>query len=49
MKPISASEDMWLRAETVDEKLNQDAQTQDADLMSASAVCYTTQLKAISQ
>ena len=42
MKPNNSREDMWLRAETVDEKLIQDAQTQDADGTEALPVLYMT-------
>ena len=35
MEPNSAYEDVWLRAETANENLNQAAQTQDADNMQA--------------
>ena len=49
MKSNNAAEEMWLRAETADEKLQQDIQTQDADGMQAVTVVLMTLFKAISQ
>ena len=43
MKPNNAGKDMWLRAETVIEKLKQDAQKQDDDGMQAVSLCYIKQ------
>ena len=44
MKPDNASEDMWLSAYTTNEKLNRDAQTQDAAGMQAMSILYITHL-----
>ena len=49
MKPIMTGEDMWLQAPTANQKLKQNAQTQDADGRQAMSVFYMTQLEAISQ
>ena len=49
MKPIYAGEDIWLRAETANEKLKQDAQSQNYNSMQTKSVLYMTQLEAISQ
>ena len=48
MKPIYAGEDIWLRAETANEKLKQDAQSQNYNSMQTKSVLYMTQLEAIS-
>ena len=48
MKPNRTGEVLWLRAETINEKLEQDAQTQDADSMQATSVLCLTHSKAIS-
>ena len=45
----NADEDVWLRAETANERLKQNTRTQDADCMPAVSVLYMTQLDAISQ
>ena len=49
MKPNKAGEDMWLRAETENEKLKQDVQIQDVEGMQAMSVLFMTELEAISQ
>ena len=49
MKPYNAGEDMWLRAQTANQKLKQNAQTQDADGMQAMSVLYMTLLETVSQ
>ena len=46
---ITQDKDVWLRAQTANQKLKQNAQTQDADGMQALSVIYITQLDAISQ
>ena len=46
MKPINASEDTWLRAETTNEKFEQDTPTQNGDDMQSMLVFYKTQLEA---
>ena len=48
-EPNNASEDTWLWAETANEKLEQDAKRQDADVMQALHVLYMTHLEAASQ
>ena len=49
MKPNDAGKDMWLWAQTANEKLNEEAQTaQDADGMQVLSMFITTQLEAIS-
>ena len=40
---------MWLSAETANEKLKEDVQTQDPVSMQAKSVSYMTQLEAIPQ
>ena len=47
MRPNNASKAMWLWAETANEKLKQDVQTQDADDMQAIPVLLMTQLEAV--
>ena len=49
MKPNSARKAMWLRAETANEKLKQDLQTQEVDNMRAMFVVYKTQLEGLPQ
>ena len=48
MKPNNTGEDMWLRAETANEKFKQDERTQDADAKHTPVLCMT-QLEATSQ
>ena len=48
MKPNNAGEDMWLRAETANEKLKQDSQTPKADVMQTISVSYITQIEVLS-
>ena len=43
MKPKNAGKDMWLRAQTVYQKLKQKVQLQDADSIDAFSVLYMTQ------
>ena len=40
---------MWLRAQSANQKLKQNTQTQDADAMQAMPVLYMTLLEAVSQ
>ena len=49
MKPNDAGEDMWLWAETANENLKEEAQTQDADGMQDLSVLHMTQVEVISQ
>ena len=49
MKPYNAGEGIWLRAETANEKVEQNAQTQYADGIEPKSVIYVTQLEAMSQ
>ena len=49
MKPNNASKYIWLRSQAANQKLNQNAQTQDAEGIQAISVLYMTQLDAISQ
>ena len=49
MKPNNAGKNIWLRAQTLNQKLKQNAQTQDADGMQALSVLNTTKLEGISQ
>ena len=49
MKPNNAGKDIWQRVQTVNQKLKQNAQTQDVDGMQAMSVLYMTQLEAVSQ
>ena len=49
MKPNNADEDMWLRVETANKMLKQDAQTQDAVGVQAMSVFYMAKVKFISQ
>ena len=39
---------MWLRAQTANQKLEQNAQTQDADIMQDFSLLYMTQLETLS-
>ena len=49
MEPNNAGENIWLRVQTIDQKLKQIAQTKDVDSRQAFSVLYTTHLEAISQ
>ena len=40
---------MWLRAQTVNQELKQNAETQDAEDMQAFSILYNKYLEAISQ
>ena len=44
MKPNNADKNIWLRAQTLNHKLKQNAQTHDADGRQAFSVLYTTHL-----
>ena len=48
MKPNNTGQDIWLRAETANENLNHDEQTQDTDCIQVISVLYMTQFEAIS-
>ena len=49
MKPNNAGEDMQQRAQTANQKLKQNAPTQDADVMQAMSVLYMTLIEVVSQ
>ena len=49
MKPNNAGKEMWLRVQTVNQKLKQNAQTQDGDGMQTIFVQNMTQLEVIFQ
>ena len=49
MKPNNAGKNMSLRAQTTNQKLNQNAQTQDIYGMQVFFVLFMTQLQALSQ
>ena len=49
MEPNNADEDMWLLAQTLNQKLKQNVQTQDAVAMQVLFMFYMTQLEVISQ
>ena len=49
MQPTSAGKEMWLWAQTADQKLEQNAQIHDADGMQALFVLFMTELEAVSQ
>ena len=50
MKPNNAGKPMWLQAQTINEKLKQDAQTTgDVDSMQAISVLNMTRFESISQ
>ena len=44
MKPNNAGKGIWLRAQATNQKLKQNAETQDADGMQALSVLNITQL-----
>ena len=48
MKPNKARKHMLLRAQTVNQKLKQNAQTQDAEGMQTFSAIFLTQLETIS-
>ena len=49
MKPNSAGENIWMRAQDLNQKFEQNAQTQDADGIQALFVLYLPQLEAVTQ
>ena len=49
VKPNNSGKDMWLLAQTANQKLKQNAQTQDVDGMQAFPVLYIKNSEAISQ
>ena len=49
MKPSNSGKDMWLQAQTANQKLKQNAPTQDADGMQALSALYKTQVEDISE
>ena len=49
MKPINALKNMWLRGQTSNKRLKQNALTKDADGVQVFSVLYMKQLEAISQ
>ena len=49
MKPNKADKGMWLRAQTANQQLKQNAESQDVDDMQDLSVLHTTQSEAISQ
>ena len=49
MKPNNAGKCMWLRAQTENEKFEQEAKTQDTGGMQAVFMLYMTKIDALSQ
>ena len=49
IKPNDADKNLWLQAQTLNQKLKENAQTHEADGRQAFFLSYTTQLEAISK